>query len=211
LLEALTHRSRALEEGSSAHGYERLEFLGDAVLGLLTSELLMERYPEVAEGTLARAREELVRGSTLARVARALGLADWIRLGKGEERSGGRNKDSILENALEAVLGALYLDGGLEAARRVVRAELGAGLAEPGELPLHTSNPKNLLQEHLMKRGEPMPSYRMVAEVAAGHAPEFEVEVVVGGRVLGRGTGSSKRAAELAAASEALGKLGAAP
>ncbi len=203
---ALTHRSRAMEEGSADPGNERLEFLGDAVLGLVVAEVLVARDPAADEGALSLARAQAVRKSALAGAARAIGAGAWLRLGYGEEASGGRGKDSLLADAFEALLGALYLDGGLAPARALIQRELGALLA--GGAPAHTGkDAKTRLQELLQGRGEPQPSYQVREERGAPHAREFEVEVSCGGRVLGAGTGRSKRDAEQAAAELALGAL----
>jgi ribonuclease-3 len=208
LVEALTHRSRAVEEGSSLPGNERLEFLGDAVLGLVVAQELLARDPRADEGALSLVRAQAVRKAALAAAARALGVGAWLRLGHGEAASGGRDKDSLLADAFEALLGALYLDGGLEPARAVILRELGALLA--GGAPAHGGkDAKTRLQELLQGRGDPAPGYRVLAERGAPHAREFEVEVSSGGRVLGTGSGRSKREAEQAAAERALGASGA--
>jgi ribonuclease-3 len=196
LREALTHRSRAHEEGGPAAGNERLEFLGDAALGLVVGELLMEALPDADEGALS-----LARASAVTRAARALELGQWLRLGRGEARSGGRDKDSILANGFEALLGALYLDGGLAAVRALVVRELAP------TLELATSarrDAKTALQEALQARAQPPAEYRVLAERGPDHAREFEVEVSCGSRVLGTGVGRTKREAEQAAARQAL-------
>jgi ribonuclease-3 len=201
LREALTHRSRAHEEGGPAAGNERLEFLGDAALGLVVGELLMEALPDADEGALSLARASAVNRGALARAARALELGQWLRLGRGEARSGGRDKDSILANGFEALLGALYLDGGLAAVRALVVRELAP------TLELATSarrDAKTALQEALQARAQPPAEYRVLAERGPDHAREFEVEVSCGSRVLGTGVGRTKREAEQAAARQAL-------
>ncbi len=199
LREALTHRSRAHEEGGPAAGNERLEFLGDAALGVVTSELLMEALPDADEGALSLARAGAVNRGALARAARALDMGAWLRLGRGEAGSGGRDKDSILANVFEAVLGALYLDGGLTAVRALVVRELGPTLALAARRDAKTE-----LQEALQADGRPAAEYRVRAERGPDHAREFEVEVLCAGRVLGAGAGRTKREAEQAAAREAL-------
>jgi ribonuclease-3 len=197
-----------VEEGSPLPGNERLEFLGDAVLGLVVAQELCARDPLADEGALSLVRAQAVRKAALAAAARALGVGAWLRLGHGEAASGGRDKDSLLADAFEALLGALYLDGGLEPARALILRELGALLASGA--PAHGGkDAKTRLQELLQGRGEPQPSYRVLAERGAAHAREFEVEVSSGGRVLGAGCGRSKRDAEQAAAERALGALGA--
>jgi ribonuclease-3 len=204
--QALTHRSRANEEGDPAGGNERLEFLGDAVLDLVVSELLMERHADAPEGTLSRARATVVNTRALAVHARELGLDRAVRLGRGEDRSSGRKKPSILANVLEAVLGAIYLDGGLASARAFVEREFTEALVRAGE---SRADPKTRLQELLQAAGERTPDYRTTAASGPDHAKEFQVEVCVGERVLGRGTGHSKREAEQEAARCALVALGA--
>ena len=201
---ALTHRSCANEEGDPMRGNERLEFLGDAVLDLVVSELLMETHTRAPEGTLSRARAGVVNTQALAAHARKLGLDREVRLGRGEERSSGRKKPSILANVFEAVLGAIYLDGGLEPARAFIQREYGEVLASAGQ---PTADPKTRLQELLQASGQAVPGYRTMATRGPDHAKEFQVEVCAGERVLGRGQGHSKREAEQEAARRALASL----
>jgi ribonuclease-3 len=201
---ALTHRSRVNEEGGRGVGNERLEFLGDAVLDLAISELLMERSPDADEGRLSRARAELVNTRALARHAQHLGLDRSVRLGRGEARSAGRRKASILANVFEAVLAALYLDGGLEPVRALVEREFGALLDDPA---LFEADPKTRLQELLQAAGRPIPVYATTRTEGPDHAREFHVEVRVEDEVVGRGVGGSKREAEQQAASQALEHL----
>ena len=200
---ALTHRSAAGPAASN----ERLEFLGDAVLGLLAAELLYRRFPRAEEGELSRRRAWLVREQTLAEVARELDLGALLRLGPGELRSGGFRRDSILADALEALLGAVYLDGGLEAARRVVERLLGERVAcqpEPGAL----KDPKTRLQEWLQARRRPLPTYRVVEVAGAEHARRYTVACEVEGlEAATLGEGTSRRRAEQAAAERALAEL----
>lgn len=206
LRQALTHVSAANEAGETARSNQRLEFLGDAVLDLLVSEVLMEADPDADEGGLSRARAEAVNTQALADRARELGLGRAVILGRGEERGGGRAKPSILANVFEAVIAALYLDGGLEATREVVR-RVFADLATEGVRPV--GDPKTRLQEHLQARGQELPRYETIEERGPDHAREFEVEVLVGGRPVGRGVGRSRQAAEQEAAARALEALGA--
>lgn len=198
---ALTHRSRVHEEGGEGFANERLEFLGDAVLDLIISEQLMEAQPNVSEGQLSRARAELVNGQSLADQARQLGLGNWVRLGRGEERSAGQLKASILSNVFEAVIGAMYLDGGLAPVRALVARLFLPLFDDPS---LFEPDPKTHLQERLQTLGRQLPVYRTVAESGPDHAKQFHIEVCLGDRVLGSGVGSSKRAAEQGAAREAL-------
>jgi ribonuclease-3 len=195
---ALTHRS------ASARNNERLEFLGDAVLGLVIARALFQLRPEAGEGLLSRLRSRLVRGATLAEIARELGLGPLVRLGAGEARTGGFQRASILSNALEALIGAIFLDGGMEAAERVVLAMFGKRLeALPAEAEL--TDPKTRLQEWLQARGHALPVYTVLNVAGAAHAQTFEVSCVVdalGITVAGRG--ATRRLAEQEAAARAL-------
>jgi ribonuclease-3 len=197
---ALTHRS----VGERAHN-ETLEFLGDAVLSLAISDLLMREFPEANEGDLSKRRASLVNAERLADRARGIGLGGWLRIGKGEERSGGRGKEKILASAYEAVLGAVYLDGGYEAARRVVESQFD-DLRRDVELPGHRDY-KTRLQELTQRTRRETPVYTLTQESGPDHVKEFVVEVAVGGRMVGRGIGRSKKTAEQAAAMEALAAL----
>jgi len=200
---ALTHGSRAVENGDVSQSNERLEFLGDAVLDLLVSEILMEAHADADEGVLSEARAAAVNSGALAGHMRGLGLQRAVRLGRGELKSGGRDKPSIQANVFEAVLGAIYLDAGLEAVRGLVAREFGKALCAPPEA---VRDPKSRLQELLQQRGT-LPSYALVSASASPQDPHFEVEVRVGDRALGRGQGRSKRAAERDAALRALEDL----
>jgi ribonuclease-3 len=208
LEQALTHGSRAHELGDLSGSNERLEFLGDAVLDLLISESLMKINRDADEGALSRSRSELVNAAALARRARSLDLGRWIRLGKSEERSGGREKESILANALEAVFGALYLDGGLEPVRVLVAREFRGEVAEVAKSGRTLGDAKSRLQEFLHARGQPGPVYETAAECGPPHAREFVVEVSVAGNLLGSARARTKRAAEQGAAERALLALG---
>lgn len=206
LAAALVHRSWAHEQGSIDHN-ERLEFLGDAVLGLVTASWLYERHPEQPEGELARRKAWLVAAPTLAREARRLGLGERLRLGVGEERSGGREKASILADALEAVYGAIWLDGGEPAARRVIERYLEE--AERAGEPTG-GDPKTVLQEILQGRGWSLPVYSIVEEAGPDHDKSFVCEVAVRGAAAGRGAGRTKKEAQQRAAAAALESLAAA-
>ncbi|MBI3447628.1 MAG: ribonuclease III [Acidobacteria bacterium] len=203
---ALTHSSRAYETGSRDRHNERLEFLGDAILGFVVGERLLEAAGAGAQvGDLSRRRAELVSEAPLAARARALGLGPHIRLGKGASRTGERERDSILADALEAVVAAIYLDGGLDAARAfVLRLFEGDIAARPGAL---AGDAKSRLQEILQARGLPVPEYRVVAESPTPQDPRFDVEVLSEGKALARGTGRTKKAAETEAAKAALDAL----
>ncbi len=202
---ALTHASIGEGARNTKAGRlrdnERLEFLGDRVLGLLTAEALVDADPDAREGELAVRLNTLVKGETCAAVARAMGLGEALRLSGGETRTGGRDKPSILADACEAVMAALYLDGGLEAARAVYLtfwAEPFAKLSAAGG-----KDPKTVLQEWAQGRGKPLPSYVVAGRLGPDHAPIFTVEVTVEGIAPATGLGPSRQAAEKAAA-EAL-------
>lgn len=200
---ALTHRS------ATAVNNERLEFLGDAVLGLVIARAIYQRRPEAGEGTLSRMRSRLVRRETLADIAHELGVGPHVRLGGGELRTGGHQRASILANALEALLGAVYLDGRMQAAERVILAlfeERLAALPTAEEL----MDPKTRLQEWLQARGHAPPAYRVNKVSGAAHAQTFEVVCAVGALGLEvAGHGGSRRAAEQEAAAHALQQLAA--
>ena len=201
LARALTHRS------AGGRHNERLEYLGDAALSLLVAEALYTRLPNAPEGHLSRLRASLVRRSTLAAIARELGFSQRLRLGPGELKSGGFRRESILSDALEAVLGAIYLDGGLDALRPVVLRFYGRRL---DELPAHEDlkDPKTLLQERLQARGLPLPVYRLEAVEGEDHKQQFTIACGIEGvpdEVTG--LGSSRRAAEQAAAAGMLAQL----
>jgi ribonuclease-3 len=198
---ALTHRS----VGDPQHN-ETLEFLGDAVLSLAISDLLMRELPDAREGDLSKLRAGLVNAERLAHKARLVDLGRWLRLGKGEERTGGREKERILASAYEAVLGAVYLDAGYEAARRVVDAHFTPDVHRSPESPGHRDY-KTRLQELTQRLYHETPVYTLAAEHGPDHAKEFVIELAIGGKVLGRGVGRSKKLAEQAAAMEALAQL----
>ncbi|HEX9668094.1 MAG TPA: ribonuclease III [Thermoanaerobaculia bacterium] len=201
---ALTHRSFASEQGSEEH-YERLEWLGDAVLKLVTAELLFDRYPDEREGDLSKRVNHLVSEPVLAAWAAALGVSGELKLGVGEEKGGGRGKDSLLADSLEALFGAIYLDGGLEKARAAVRPMLDQALAADAAV-LH-SDSKTALQELTQARGWDLPDYRLVGESGPDHEKHFAVECWVAGACAGRGEGSSKKLAQQQAAADALRRL----
>jgi ribonuclease-3 len=200
LTAALTHASAA--EGAPPRASQRLEFLGDAVLGLVFSELLIARYPECDEGRLSKYRAALVRTSSFAAKARELGLNRCLMLGRGEERTGGREKPSILAAAYEAVIGAVFIESGYETAKHIVLRHFGDAIARIGELA--SIDAKTELQENCQRSHRLAPVYRVVREEGPDHARWFIVEVVLGDTVLARGEGASKRSAEQEAARRAL-------
>jgi len=204
LEQALTHAS---VRGGKAHRFdnERLEFIGDRVLGLAVAELLAEALPDATEGQLARHYNRLVRGGACAAVARDVGLGPHLILSESEADSGGRDKHTILADAIEALLGAIFLEGGFDAARQVVR-RLWAGYLEA--IPEVTADAKSLLQEWAQGQGLPLPEYVLVARKGPDHAPHFTAEVRISGKTPVRGEGASKRAAEQAAARALLAREG---
>ena len=205
---AVTHPSYANEHPEAGGGTnERLEFLGDAVLGLLVAQALYARFPSVQEGRLTEWRAQLVQGPTLSRIAAdALDLGRWLRLGRGEEQTGGREREGNLERAYEAVIAAVYLDAGLEAARALVERTLADDLAaidqdDPGRL-----NPKGVLQQ-LAQEGNVRPAYVLVRTEGPEHERRYHVAVEVLGERMGAGSGGTRQEAEKAAAREALAVL----
>lgn len=204
LLEAaLTHTS-ALSSGV-VRASEQLEWLGDAVIGLAIAELLLRACPELDEGQLSKRRAMLVRAATLAAKARALGLGTALRLGRGEDRGGGREKSSILACAYESVIGAVFRDAGFERAKAVVARHFADDLARGGL----TGAPdwKTILQEHTQAQSRTVPEYRLAAADGPAHARQFTVEVWVDNALVAQGVGSSKRDAEQDAARQALAAL----
>ncbi len=201
---ALTHRSVSADD-PSRNDNERLEFLGDAVLQLVVTDLLYEEYPQLSEGQMAKVRAAVVSRPTLAAIARSMEVGEHVELAPGEERTGGRSKDSILADAVEALIGAVYLDSGLEAARSVIERRWSNVIAERALSP-GVKDYKTRLQELLARDGR-QPEYR-VDGTGPDHDRTFTASVSVGGRALGVGVGRSKKAAEQAAAEQALSKLG---
>jgi ribonuclease III len=202
LRKALTHASVRQAPGKRRDN-ERLEFLGDRVLGLVIAELLWEVYPSADEGELARHYNRLVRGRTCAAIARELDLGPLLVLSEAEADSGGRGKETILADACEAVLGAIFLEAGYEAARQVVRTHWGSRV---GATAADTTDAKSRLQEWAQGQGFDLPAYVEVDRQGPDHAPRFTTEVRIRGRKPSRGEGASKRAAEQAAASAMLAR-----
>lgn len=198
LEQALTHRS------AGPTNNERLEFLGDSVLELVVSEYLYRRFERAAEGQLTRTRASIVKEPTLARVARSLALGDRLRLGGGELKSGGFDRDSILADALEALIGALYLDGGLAAARTFIQEHFAGELQSADPARIH-KDPKTRLQEYLQSHGRELPVYEVTGVVGASHDQLFTIDCLIPdeNRVF-RGEAGSKRKAEQTAAAKAL-------
>ena len=203
---ALTHPSVAHEHDARAQTNQRLEFLGDAVLSLVLTHDFYARFPDHDEGALTKARARLVNRTALAERSRALDLGAHLILGHGEDKHGGREKTSALADAFESILGAIYLDGGYEAAREFVLREFAALL---GELTIETGieNPKGELQELLQSQSDQAPHYELIAAAGPDHERSFEVRVLHAGVELAHGSGSSKKSAESHAALNALLKL----
>ncbi|MDO8691976.1 MAG: ribonuclease III [Dehalococcoidia bacterium] len=207
LKQALVHRSYLNENPQSPlASNERLEFIGDSVLGLVVTEELFRRFPEEPEGELTHLRASLVRGATLARWATQLGLGEQLLMGKGEEASGGRQRPANLANVMEAILGAAYLDHGLEAVRGIVLPLLEGEVTQGWPSSLE-KDPKSRLQDLTQANWQVAPNYRTVDTEGPEHHRQFTVEVMVGERVMGQGTAPSKRQAQQAAASVALEAL----
>ncbi|MDP6573481.1 MAG: ribonuclease III [Rhodospirillales bacterium] len=205
---ALTHSSTAHDQSGRSHTNERLEFLGDRVLGLAVADLLCERFADEDEGALAKRFTALVRREALARIAVDIGLAPHIVLGQGEDEAGGRENPNLLADTCEAVIAALFLDGGWETAADFVRARWGPLMAEDAVPPVDA---KTTLQEWAQGQGLALPVYAVVERQGPAHAPTFTIEVRVEGRPPARAAGSSKRAAEQGAAKamlDAFGKAG---
>ncbi|MCJ7504690.1 MAG: ribonuclease III, partial [Acidobacteriia bacterium] len=208
LLEALTHSSYVQEAAEGGRNNEQLEFLGDAVLNFLVSVRLADAFPQLAEGRLSRARARLVAAEHLAKVAARLELGDYLRLGRGEEKTGGRAKSNLLVNAVEALLAALYRDGGLaEAERFVERFVLPENLTAAAE-ELFSTDYKSALQEYLQGERVSPAEYRVAEEAGPEHQKVFTVEVTAGENRVARGSGGSKKAAEQQAAERLLERLG---
>jgi ribonuclease-3 len=208
LQQALVHRSFLNEQGGQpSDSYERLEYLGDAVLELTVSTELFRRLPSLDEGALTKSRAALVCRDTLARVAQRLGLGDFLLLGKGEEATGGRQRDSILAAAFEAVVAAAYLDQGYQLANQFVLRVMSEELREFFQQGQPPENPKSRLQEHVQALGRPAPRYRVVSSQGPDHRPLFTVEVLVDDEAIGAGQGGNRSDADRAAAYDALARL----
>jgi len=203
---ALTHPSVAHEQGITVEHNQRLEFLGDAVLQLVLTAELYQKFPDVGEGPLTTARAELVNRRSLARQALLLELGDHLWLSRGEESSGGRGRTSTLADAYEAVLGAIFLDAGFEVVRKLLLSQFREVFGELEVIP-NLKNPKGDLQELLQSHFAEGPRYEMVSVKGPDHDREFECSVYHGHRELARGVGKSKKAAESQAAMQALKQL----
>ena len=208
LVEALTHSSYVQEAADGDRDNEQLEFLGDAVLSFVVSVRLADAFPHIEEGKLSRARARLVAAEHLGKVAAKLELGEFLRLGRGEEKTGGRSKSNLLVNALEALLAAIYRDGGLEEARRFVEQFVLPGDLAASADELFSTDYKSALQEYLQAEKAEPADYRVVDESGPEHQKTFTVEVASGDNWAARGTGGSKKAAEQQAARFLLERLG---
>jgi len=209
LIQALTHRSFVNEhEGENLRSNESLEFLGDAVLGFLISSRIFRHYPESTEGELSKIKAYLVSAANLVRLAEKIHLGKFLRLSRGEEKTGGRKKRAIIVDAYEAVIGAIYLDGGVEAAAAFVEQQIKEMLDKLDLEQITYGDFKSALQEHLHDLGYPEPEYRVVAEIGPDHKKTFVVQVLIHGKVFAESSGASKKEAQQAAARLALESLG---
>ena len=205
LQNALTHSSYANERWhNSLLSNERLEFLGDSVLGMLVADYLYRTFPDRPEGELTRMRADMVCEHTLATAANRIGLGEHLLLGHGEEQGGGRSRESILADAMESVIAASFLDGGLNAALKIVQQFI---LVEVPVKKLHNADYKTALQELVQQKKNQVLSYAMVGQSGPDHDKKFDVEVSLNGRVVGMGSGSSKKRAEQMAAKSAIENL----
>jgi len=203
---ALTHPSVAHEQGRAVQHNQRLEFLGDAVLSLAISRELYEKYPEVSEGPLTKARAQMINRHTLADQARRINLNKYLILSRGEEANLGRNRASAMADAFEAVIGAIFMDAGFEAARGFVLRSFQADFGEVNAIPT-LDNPKGELQEILQSKSPDAPLYQLISATGPDHDRIFECVVLHCGIEMGRGTGKSKKSAESEAAISALSRL----
>jgi ribonuclease-3 len=202
---ALTHKSKAHEDPSGGVAdNESLEFLGDAVLGLVVAETLFRSFPSYNEGQKSKIKANLVSTASLAELAEQLGLGDHMILGRGEEKTGGRHKQALLADTCEALIAAIYLDGGLEPARDFLMREFASGIQDAKRPDYFGRDHKSRLQERLQGLGRPLPSYRVSGEVGPDHRKMFHIEVFVGDEMIAQGTGRTKKEAEQEAAMRGL-------
>ena len=205
---ALTHKSRAAEDVSGGVAdNESLEFLGDAVLGLIVADALFRQYPHYNEGQKSKIKASIVSTQALARQAEHMRLGDHLILGRGEEKTGGRFKQALLADAYEALIAAIYLDGGLDAAEAFLRRELKSAIDAGAARNFVGQDYKSALQERVQALGRPLPEYRIAGEAGPDHRKVFSVEVVVDGEVLGAASGRAKKEAEQEAARLAIARL----
>jgi len=205
LKQAVTHSSHAHEQNTGADN-EQLEFLGDAILGFIVSDLLYRAHPSLTEGQLSKLKGFFVSSANLVKYAERLRLGQFLHLGKGEEKTGGRTKQALLVDAFEAILGAIYLDGGLDACRHLIAHFFEPQISEIGDAASQLSDFKTALQQCLQSRSLEPAHYVVVSETGPDHQKLFTVEIEVGGNTIAGGIGLTKKAAEQAAAREALQK-----
>ena len=206
---ALTHKSKAHEDPSGGVAdNESLEFLGDAVLGLVVAEALFRTFPNYSEGQKSKIKANLVSTTSLAELAEQLGLGDHMILGRGEEKTGGRRKQALLADTCEALIAAIYMDGGLEPARAFLMREFQPGIEAAKQPDYFGRDHKSRLQERLQAQGRPLPAYRVSGEVGPDHRKLFHVEVLVGDDMIAQGVGRTKKEAEQEGARLALETLG---
>jgi ribonuclease-3 len=203
---ALTHKSFAYESGGSPHN-ESMEFLGDSILGFLVTDFIFHEFPDYSEGRKSKIKAYLVSSATLSTLALQLEIPRYLRLGRGEEKTGGRKKKALSANAFEAVIAAIYLDSGIEEVRRFLAPIFHPLIREVGEGRAAIEDPKTALQEYLQARNLESAQYSVTAETGPEHRKTFHVELRVGARTLGSATGPTKKNAELLAAQIALAKL----
>ena len=205
---AMTHTSRANEDMSGGvFDNESLEFLGDAVLGFVIADVLFREFPEYDEGAKSKTKAALVSTATLARQAERLSLGDHLLLGRGEEKTGGRRKQALLADGYEALIAAIYLDGGIEQAYAFIAREFGPLLSEARMSGVVAQDHKSALQEYLQSHDEPLPEYRLAGAIGPDHNKQFQVEVIVRGETVASASGPSKKDAEQEAARLALERL----
>jgi len=207
LSQALTHSSHANEKSSGEEDNEQLEFLGDSVLGFLVSDFLFRAHPKLTEGQLSKLKGFFVSSANLVKYAEQVHLGDYLQLGKGEEKTGGRTKQALLVDALEAVLGGIYLDGGIEEARRVMLHFFEPQIEDVEESGRQLTDFKTALQEQLQARHLGRAEYMVASEEGPDHQKLFTVEVIIDSESVARGAGLTKKAAEQAAAREALERV----
>lgn len=203
---ALTHRSFVNEYRTGLQDNERLEYLGDSVLAVVINEYLFKRYEEYPEGDLAKIKSAVVSESTLARVASEINLGSFLLMGKGEERSGGRERESILANTFEAIIGALYLDAGLKESKKYILSLLKSHIERIDKLS-YLRDPKTALQEYVQGKYKERPQYEIVNESGPDHEKQFTVKLFIHGRDISTGVGTSKRKAEMDAAKKILEEI----
>jgi ribonuclease-3 len=200
---ALTHRSFRFESADVLSDNQRLEFLGDAALGLMAAAYLFEKYPDFQEGDMTRVRSQLTNTKTLARIAASVDLGLFLRLGRGELQSGGQSRSSNLSDCMESVIGGAFIDGGLKAVKKIF-LKLFAPEVESAVHDIWGENPKGALQETSQRRWKASPRYRTIKEEGPAHARTFTVEALINGQVVGTGHGLNKREAEMEAARQAM-------